>query len=82
MFVRLTKPHITISGRTYAEGAVVEVDESIHKRLVEEGHAVDHAGPAWEPTSNGGDARPQPPSAPRPAAAPVRHQATERAVKL
>ena len=48
-FVKLLKPHLTIDGRTYPNGSVVEVDKRKRKALVEGGHAADHDGPAFEP---------------------------------
>lgn len=43
--VRTTTPHLTIDGRTYEPGSVVEVDHYRRKALVEHGHAVDVDGP-------------------------------------
>lgn len=48
-FVRTLKPHLTIDGRTFPEGSVVEVDGFRRKALVEHKHAQDCDGPASEP---------------------------------
>jgi hypothetical protein len=48
-FIKLITDHVSIDGRVYRPGAVVEVDKYRRKGLVEHGHAEDHAGPAFEP---------------------------------
>jgi hypothetical protein len=47
--IKLITDHVSIDGRVYRTGAVVEVDKYRRKGLVEHGHAEDHAGPAFEP---------------------------------
>jgi hypothetical protein len=59
VYVELITPDITIDNRTYPSRSVVEVDHRVRKRLVERGHAADHAGPAFEPEAVEG---PEPPA--------------------
>lgn len=49
MFIQLKRARL-VGSRFYAAHSVVEVDASIRKRLVEQGEAVDHSGPACEPS--------------------------------
>lgn len=48
MFVKTNHHHITIDGRTYAAGSVVECDNFRGKALVNGEHAIEHIGPAAE----------------------------------
>ncbi len=55
IFIKLKKDHLTINSRTYPADAVVEVDKTLRKRLVEHGFAEDHPGPASQiPRAKGG----------------------------
>lgn len=57
-FIELKK-EITLGRRTYPAGAVVEIDKYRRKELVDRNHAVDHPGPAHDPSAPGAEDRPE-----------------------